>query len=104
MIHLPSHSFVTFGMAVGWRDATRANCIRPRPAQPMVLHHNQYDQGSYRAYLKDYEEAYPTFRVSQNMSAKTWSCSVIESATSMEYVGGRMTLRETVSEGGFKPK
>lgn len=104
MIHLPSHSFVTFGMAVGWPDATRTSCIRPRPAQPMVLHHNRYDQGSYRVYLKDYEEAYQTFRVSQNMSAKTWLGSVIESATSMEYMGGRVKLRETVSKRGFKLK
>lgn len=104
MINLPPQSFVTFGMAVGWPDPTRTSTVRPRPAQPMVLHHNQYDQGRYRAYLKDYEEAYHAFRVSQNMSAKTWLGSVIESATSMDYMGGRVKLRETVSKRGFKLK
>lgn len=104
IINLPPHSFVTFGMAVGLPDASRASSVRPRPAQPMVLHHNQYNQDKYRAYLKDYEEAYQAFRISQNMSAKTWQGSVVESATSMDYLGGRVNLRETVSERGFKLK
>lgn len=104
LINLPPLSFVTFGMAVGRPDATRTSSIRPRPAQPMVLHHNQYDQGRYRAYLTDYEEAYQAFRVSQKMSTKTWQGSVIESATSMEYLGGRVKLRDTVSRRGFKLK
>lgn len=104
MINLPSHSFVTFGMAVGRPDASRTSSIRPRPAQPMVLHHNKYDQGRYRTYLKDYEEVYQAFRVSQNMSTKTWLCSVVESATSMDYMSGRVKLRETVTERGFKLK
>lgn len=104
MINLPPHSFVTFGMAVGRPDASRTSTIRPRPAQAMVLHHNQYNQGRYRAYLNDYEEAYQVFRDSQNMSTKTWLSSVIESATSMDYMGGRVKLRETVSARGFKLK
>ncbi|MDM2853200.1 nitroreductase family protein [Citrobacter sp. Cpo065] len=104
IINLPPHSFVTFGMAVGLPDASRASSVRPRPAQPMVLHHNQYNQDKYRAYLKDYEEAYQAFRISQNMRAKTWLDSVVESATSMDYLGGRVNLRETVSERGFKLK
>lgn len=104
MINLPPHSFVTFGMAVGRPDAGRTSSIRPRPAQPMVLHHNRYEQGRYRAYLKNYEEAYQTFRLRQNMSVKTWQGSVVESATSMEYMGGRENLRETVMRRGFKLK
>lgn len=104
IIHLPPHSFVTFGMAVGQPDASRTSSVRPRPAQSMVLHHNQYDKDKYRAYLKDYEEAYQAFRISQNMSAKTWQGSVVESATSMDYLGGREKLRATVSERGFKLK
>ena len=104
IINLHQHSFVTFGMAVGLPDASRTSSVRPRPAQPMVLHHNQYNQDKYRAYLKDYEEAYQAFRTSQNMSAKTWQGSVVESATSMDYLAGRVNLRGTVTERGFKLK
>lgn len=104
MINLPPHSFVTFGMAVGRPDTSRTSGIRPRPAQPMVLHHNQYEQGRYRDYLDDYENAYKAFRSSQNMSTKTWVGAVIESATSIDYMGGREQLRETLTERGFKLK
>lgn len=104
MINLPQYSFVTFGMAVGLPDVARASSIRPRPAQPMVLHYNQYEQGRYRTYLDDYETAYQAFRTRQNMSKKTWTGSIVESATSMPYMGGREHLRQTVQTRGFKLK
>ncbi|WP_296272228.1 nitroreductase family protein [uncultured Enterobacter sp.] len=104
LINLPDYSFVTFGMAVGLPDGARISSVRPRPAQPMVLHYNQYEQGRYRKYLESYETAYQAFRRRQNMSDKTWTGSVIESATSLEYLGSRNKLRETVIQRGFKLK
>lgn len=104
MINLPPHSFVTFGMAVGRPDASRTSSIRPRPAQAMVFHHNQYDQQGYEALVEDYEKAYLEFRTRQSMKPKTWQDSAYESATSMSYMGGRENLRETVIERGFKLK
>lgn len=104
MINLPQYSFVTFGMVVGLPDGARTSSIRPRPAQPVVLHYNQYEQGRYRAYLDEYETAYQAFRARQNMSTKTWTGSVVESATSMDYMGGRENLRQTVQLRGFKLK
>lgn len=104
MINLPQYSFVTFGMAVGLPDNARASSIRPRPAQPMVLHYNHYEQGRYRDYLDDYETVYQAFRERQRMSKKNWSGSVVESATSMDYMAGRSALRKTVQMRGFKLK
>ncbi|EPQ8559259.1 nitroreductase family protein [Enterobacter hormaechei] len=104
IIHLPAHSFVTFGMAVGHPDASRTSAIRPRPAQPVVLHHNKYQQGRYQQFLPNYEAAYKTFRSQQSMRPKTWQDAVYESATSMDYMGGREKLRETVQMRGFKLK
>lgn len=104
IINLPDYSFITFGMAVGLPDGARISNVRPRPAQPMVLHYNQYEQGCYRKYLESYETAYQSFRRRQNMSDKTWTGSVIESATSLEYLGSRNKLRETVIKRGFKLK
>ena len=104
IINLPQHSFVAFGMAVGIPDASRTSRIRPRPAQPMVLHYNHNEQGRYRAYLDDYEAACQAFRTSQRMSSKSWAGAVVESATSMDYMGGRENLRSTVQMRGFKLK
>lgn len=104
IINLPEYSFVTFGMAVGLPDESRTSSIRPRPAQPMVLHYNHYEQDRYRDYLEKYETAYQAFRCRQKMSDKTWTGSVVESATSMDYLGGRDKLRETVIQRGFRLK
>ncbi|MEJ5067796.1 nitroreductase family protein [Enterobacter sp. MYb186] len=104
IINLPDYSFVTFGMAVGLPDDTRTSSVRPRPAQPMVLHYNHYDESRYRTWIERYEAAYQAFRKRQNMSDKTWAGSVVESAISMDYLGGRNKLRETVIQRGFKLK
>ncbi len=104
MVNLPQHSFITFGMAAGVPDPARSSSIRPRPAQPAVLHYNQYQQDPDGAWLSDYEAAYQTFRKRQNMSEKTWAGAVVESATSMDYLGGRKALRETVIQRGFSLK
>ena len=104
MINLPQQSFVTFGMVVGKPDDKQASSIRPRPAQPVVLHYNQYDSKGYRDYLQNYEAAFLAFRTSQKMKPKTWQSAVHESATSMDYMGGREKLRETVQARGFALK
>jgi len=70
----------------------------------MVLHYNHYEQDRYRDYLERYKTAYQAFRRRQKMSDKTWAGSVVESATSMDYSGGRDKLRETVVQRGFRLK
>ena len=104
IINLPQHSFATFGMVVGKPDTNRTSSIRPRPAQPVVLHFNRYDHERYRKYLEGFESAFLNFRTSQKMKPKTWRDAVHESATSMSYMGGREYLRETVQFRGFKLK
>lgn len=104
LIQLPDHSFVTFGMVVGKPDPACESGIRPRPAQAMILHHNHYEQGKYRRYLDNFEAAFQTFRTEQKMQPKTWQNAIHESATSMDYMGGREHLREMVEERGFKLK
>lgn len=102
LISLPPFSFVAFGMAVGHPDPSHPGGIRPRPAQPVVLHHNRYDQERYKQYLEGYEAACLQFRQSRDMSEKTWQGAVLASTTSMDYMGGRENLRAMVEEKGFK--
>lgn len=102
IINLPAHAFVTFGMALGHSDPCRISTIRPRPAQPVVLHYNRYNQEGYRDYVEGYEQASQDFRAQQKMSPKTWKGALHNSMTSMEYLGGRKGLRDLVVEKGFK--
>jgi len=102
IINLPEHAFVTFGMALGHPDPSRTSAIRPRPAQPVVLHYNRYNQDGYRDFVQGYEQACQDFRSQQKMSPKTWKAALHNSMTSMQYMGGRKDLREMVTEKGFK--
>ncbi|WP_292036373.1 MULTISPECIES: nitroreductase family protein [unclassified Brevundimonas] len=102
ILGLPSHSFVAFGMAVGHPDPERTSTQRPRLPQPVVLHHDGYQQGRYRQYLDGYEAAYLQFREERGMKPKTWQGSAHAYATSMDYMGGRQRLRDMVTERGFK--
>ncbi|RMQ50270.1 Oxidoreductase [Pseudomonas cichorii] len=102
LVNLPPHSFIPFGMAVGHPDPTRPSGIRPRPAQPVVLHYNRYNHEGYRDYLEGYEQAFLQFRQDRGMQIKTWQQAVHSSTTSMAYMGGREHLREMVVQQGFK--
>ena len=104
IVGLPDHSFIPFGMAVGHPDPARAPQMRPRPAQPMVLHHNHYDDSTWQQYLDDYEAAYRAFRETSRMQPRTWQDAVHTAATSMAYMGGREHLREFVQSRGFELK
>ena len=102
IINLPGHAFVSFGMALGHPDPNRTSAVRPRPAQPVVLHYNRYNQEGYRDYVEGYEQASQDFRTRQSMSPKTWKGALHNSMTSMKYLGGRKDLRDMVVEKGFK--
>lgn len=104
IIGLPSHSFVAFGMALGVPDPARQSTQRPRLPQSVVLHHNGYDRDGYQATLDGYEAACSTFRESQGMRPRSWTGSVTESMTSMDYMGGRENLRPFVEKAGYKLK
>ena len=79
----------------------RPGGIRPRPAQPVVLHHNRYARERYREYLEGYEAACLEFRQARGMREKSWQEAVLASTTSLEYMGGREHLREMVTARGF---
>lgn len=102
LINLPPYNFVTFGMAVGHPDPDRPGGIRPRPAQAVMLHHDRYDQSGYRDHIDGYEHAAQQFREARGMKHKTWRGAILESMSSVEYMGGREHLREMVTAKGFK--
>lgn len=100
LINLPPHSFVTFGMAVGRPNPDKLSGIRPRLPQTVVLHHDRYSD-NHQDHLAGYEEAYRDFRQEWGMGDKSWQDAVLTSATSLDYMGGREKLRDTVVERGF---
>ncbi len=104
IVGLPEHSFIPFGMVVGKPDPARQSVQRPRLPQSVVLHHDLYDQDSHTGAIEGYEQAYLTFREGQGMREKTWTGSVVEAMTSMDYMGGRQHLRAFVETVGYRLK
>lgn len=102
IVGLPPHSFIPFGMVVGRPDPARQSVQRPRLPQSVVLHHDRYDHDSHTGAIEGYEQAYLTFREGQGMREKTWTGSVAEAMTSMDYMGGRQHLRGFVDQAGYK--
>lgn len=101
MIDPPPYSYVTFGMAVGDPEPDRMSDVRPRMPQPVVLHPNQYKRERYCEFLDGYENTYRQYREARNIKPKTWQNSVYEATTSMEYMSGRVHLRDMFIERGF---
>jgi nitroreductase len=52
---LPQDSFVVFGMCVGHPDPARPAEVKPRLAQPAVLHHERYDAAGEAAAVAHYD-------------------------------------------------
>lgn len=103
LINLPQHSFVTFGLVVGWpaNHPAKPETVRPRPPQDVVLHHNRYDAEQSMRALDAYETEFHKFREGIGMGQWTWKDSVVYS-NKFEYMDGRENLRQTVVERGFK--
>ncbi len=102
IVGLPPHAFFTFGMTVRRPAPDRVSAPRPRLPQSVMLHINRYDDAANGPALEGYEEAYSHFRERQGMRPKSWQDAVHESATNMDYLGGRKRLHQMVKDRGFK--
>lgn len=101
LLGLPSYSYVTFGMVVGYPAAEAQGRLRPRPSQDVVLHHNRY-QAERADKIAAYEEPFKHFREDLGMKEKTFAEAVGFSANDLAYMDGCENLRSTVEKRGFK--
>ncbi|WCW86680.1 nitroreductase family protein [Pseudomonas aeruginosa] len=103
LIKLPKHSYVTFGLVVGFPDEEKPSLISPRPAQDAVLHYNYYDDMRFSLHLTGYDSVYREFRKEAGMREMTWRESVTYS-TGFSYLDGRECLRDALSFQGLMLK
>jgi nitroreductase len=102
VLGLPDEVFVVYGMSVGWPASDlRANGLKPRLPQELVIHHDEYsDEGAaelieqYNADLADFYDAQ-----GRNTDAgSAWSGPVARGSESLRYAD----LRQELEEMGFR--
>lgn len=102
LLGLPPRVFAVFGMCVGYEDPTRPAAVKPRPPQPVVLHHESYALEAQDAPLDRYDQAMETFYAAQNMNVRgTWSVHSAKRVAGPDSLTGRHRLVEALRNLGF---
>ncbi len=105
ILALPPRVFAVFGMCVGYADESKPASVKPRPAQPVVLHHENYSLEQQDAPLADYDQAMARFYDSQNMNVRgSWSVHSSKRVAGPESLSGRDRLVEALRNLGFALK
>jgi len=98
---LPQDSFVVFGMCVGHPDPARPAEVKPRLAQPAVLHHERYDAAGEAAAVAHYDPLMRRFQQEQQRDDRPWSQVSVQRIGSPGALMGRHRLREALNALGF---
>ncbi|MCB1929369.1 MAG: nitroreductase family protein [Rhodocyclaceae bacterium] len=105
ILGLPPRVFAVFGMCVGHADESKPASIKPRPAQSVVLHQEQYSLAQQDAPLAAYDEAMARFYESQHMNVRgTWSVHSSKRVAGPASLTGRDRLVEALNNLGFALK
>jgi hypothetical protein len=93
--------FALFGLCVGYPDPAVPTGIKPRLAQPAVLHREQYSLDAQRDAIDHYNAALRAFQDEQGLPSLDWNRQAIERVKGPETLRGRDRLREALGGFGF---
>ena len=97
---LPPKVFALFGLCVGYPDPAVPTGVKPRLAQPAVLHREQYSLDAQRDAIRHYDATLRGFQGEQGLPPLDWSRQAIERVKGPEALRGRDRLRDAL--GGFE--
>lgn len=98
---LPRECFAVFGLTVGRPAEGREGSIKPRLAQPVVCHAEQYGSGSLEADVAAYDAAMQAFNVSEGLPPVRWRDRSGERVATVAAMNNRETLRAQLEALGF---
>lgn len=101
-LRLPPRAFALFGMCIGVPDPTRPADVKPRLAQSLVLHREQYDPATEPDGIAAYDDVMRAFQRSQRMTEQPWSRQASQRVRDAASLSGRHGLLETVRRMGFE--
>jgi nitroreductase len=100
-LNLPPKVFALFGLCVGYPDPTVPTGVKPRLAQPALLHREQYSLDAQRDAIRHYNAALRAFQDEQGLPPLDWSRQAIERVKGPQTLRGRDRLREALGGFGF---
>lgn len=105
LLDLPDGTVALFGLCVGHPDPTRPAAIKPRPAQPFVLHHESYQHTAAAGTVEDYNHSMAEFYQEQGMKVHgNWALHSVKRIAGPASLSGRDRLVEALHERGFMLK
>ena len=99
---LPPYAFGVFGMCIGHPDPSKPASIKPRLAQPAIVHHERYDVAAQSAPIAEYDELFKAFQASQSLPTAGWNAPTATRVKGIEALMGRHTLRAALARLGFR--
>ncbi len=103
-LKLPPEAFAVFGLVVGRPNPGAAAAIKPRLAQDIVLHREQYHAGSQSEAVARYDDTISAFYAAQKLPQQKWTEHSLGRIKGPESLGNRVRLAEIVRRLGFKLK
>lgn len=105
VLGLPPRVVAVFGMCVGYEDASRPASVKPRPPQPVVLHHEIYELAAQQDGIDQYNERMARFYDEQGMKVHgSWADHSAKRVAGPETLSGRDRLVEALANRGFPLK
>ena len=98
---LPNNAFGIFGMCVGYPDPTRPASIKPRLAQPAIVHRERYSTDTEQQIVAAYDQTMIGFQKSQGMPEADWSAQSAKRVGGAGSLSGRDRLGEALKALGF---
>jgi nitroreductase len=102
LLSLPQHSFVVFGLCVGYASDQAAGEVKPRLPQSVVLHHERYDTDAKIRERLAYDGEMAQFAARHEMQASTWTERVVNRLGPLTSMNGRERIRTALKALGFE--
>ena len=100
-LKLPPLVFPVFGMCVGHPDPAQPAGIKPRLAQPVVLHQEAYGADNEAGAISGYDVELRAFQRAQAMPEVDWSAQSVQRVAGAQSLSGRHRLGEAIRAQGF---
>jgi nitroreductase len=104
LLGLPPQCFVLFGLCVGYATDQARGEVKPRLAQPMILHRERYDASNAASLRQAHDAEMKTFSSRHELQAGSWTQRVLNRLGPMSSMNGRERLAAALAALGFTIK
>ncbi|MXV44975.1 NADPH-dependent oxidoreductase [Saccharibacter sp. 17.LH.SD] len=101
LLELPERTIAVVGMCVGYPTDNAAGDIKPRLAQDVVLHHEQYEHHQEAERVEAYNQRADAYQQEQGLSSRRWTETVSMRVAKAASLGGRHVMRHVLQRLGF---